>query len=278
MRSSTTGIDPNINIYDLSSDAIGYAQMRFDQLRLVQERLPEQYQGETYQGLVNAFAALMSQYQRSGRVVSRYVGGIYLDRQPANEEHVPYKPVPAALQRRAMSTLNQHLFAPDVLRDGSELFARLQPQRRGFDFYGKTEDPKIHRALLTAQKSVLDHLLHPNTLQRLTDSQVYGGQFTTYEMLQSLTEGVFAADLSGEVNSYRQNLQTEYVRMLVAALDKGEINHPVKALVYSQVNGLSDKLSAKMVAQNFRDLSGVTQAHTAYLDFLLRKALTIQDW
>ena len=101
MRSSTTGIDPNINIYDLSSDAIGYAQMRFDQLGIVQERLPQQYRGETYQGLVNAFAALMSQYQRSGRVVSRYVGGIHLNRQPVSDEHLPYKPVSAELQRRA---------------------------------------------------------------------------------------------------------------------------------------------------------------------------------
>ena len=277
MRRSTNGIDPDINIYDLSSDAIGYAQMRFDQLRLVQARLPEQYQGETYQGLVNAFAALMSQYQRSGRVVSRYVGGIHLNRQPVNDQHVPYKPVPADLQRRAMSTLNDYLFAPDVLADGEDLFARLQPQRRGFDFYGKTEDPKIHNALLRAQKSVLDHLLHPNTLQRLTDSQVYGGQFTTYEMLQTLTDGIFAADLAGEVNSYRQNLQTEYVQALIAALTKNEISHPVKALVYAQVKALGDKLSAKMVAPRFRDFSGVTQAHTAYLDFVLRKALTIQD-
>jgi hypothetical protein len=277
MRSSTNGIDPNINIYDLSSDAIGYAQMRFDQLRLVQARLPEQYQGETYQGLVNAFAALMSQYQRSGRVVSRYVGGIYLNRQPVSDQHLPYKPVPADLQRRAMSTLNDYLFAPDVLSDGADLFARLQPQRRGFDFYGKTEDPKIHKALLRAQKSVLDHLLHPNTLQRLTDSQVYGGQFTTYEMLQTLTDGVFAADLDGEVNSYRQNLQTEYVQALIAALSKNEISHPVKALVYAQVKALGDKLSAKMAAPRFRDFSGVTQAHTVYLDFVLRKALTIQD-
>jgi hypothetical protein len=277
MRSSTTGIDPNINIYDLSSDAIGYAQMRFDQLRIVQERLPQQYRGETYQGLVNAFAALMSQYQRSGRVVSRYVGGIHLNRRPVSDEHLPYKPVSAELQRRAMSTLNEYLFAPDVLRDGEELFARLQPQRRGFDFYGKTEDPKIHMALLNAQKGVLDHLLHPNTLQRLTDSQVYGGQFTTFEMLQTLSDGIFAADLAGEVNSYRQNLQTEYLQALTNALSKNEISHPVKALIYAQVKALGDKVSAKMSYPNFRDLSSETQAHTAYLDFVIRKALTIQD-
>ena len=132
-------------------------------------------------------------------------------------------------------------------------------------------------ALLNAQKGVLDHLLHPNTLQRLTDSQVYGGQFTTFEMLQTLSDGIFAADLAGEVNGYRQNLQTEYLQALTNALSKNEISHPVKALIYAQVKALGDKVSAKMSYPNFRDLSSETQAHTAYLDFVIRKALTIQD-
>ena len=34
MRSSRNGIDPHINIYDLSSDAIGYAEMRLAHLRV----------------------------------------------------------------------------------------------------------------------------------------------------------------------------------------------------------------------------------------------------
>lgn len=277
MRRSEGGIDPTINIYDLSSDALGYAQLRLDQLRRVQGRLPEQYQGDSYQGLVNAFAALMGQYQRSGRVVSRYVGGVHINRMPPSDGQTPYRPVPANEQQRAMEILNQYLFAPDVLGDAEALFARLQPQRRGFDFYGKTEDPKIHGALLSVQKSVLAHLLHPNTLQRLTDSQAYGGQFTAHEMLHHLTDGIFAADLSGEVNSYRQNLQTEYVHGLIAAMNKSEINHPVKASLYARLKALAKQLSAKQAAPNFVGLSGETQAHTAYLEFLLAKALAVKD-
>ena len=116
MRSSGNGIDPHINIYDLSSDAIGYAEMRLAHLRTVQDRLPQQYEGKSYQGLVNAFASLMSQYRRSGGVVSRYVGGVHINRQPPNSvETLPYTPVDVGEQRRAMQVLNTHLFAPDVL-------------------------------------------------------------------------------------------------------------------------------------------------------------------
>ena len=100
-------------------------------------------------------------------------------------------PVPAAQQRRAMQALNKHIFAPDVLQGAESLFVRLQPQRKGFDFYGKPEDPKIHRELLRSQKSVLKHLLHPTTLQRLVDTQTYGGQYSVHEMLQTLSDGLF---------------------------------------------------------------------------------------
>ena len=277
MRRPGNGIDPHINIYDLSSDAIGYAEMRLAHLRTVQERLPEHYRGESYQGLVNAFAVIMSQYRRSGGVISRYVGGIHIDRHPPNATSgQPYTPVPAVQQRRAMEALNKHLFAPDVLQGAQSLFVRLQPQRRGFDFYGKTEDPKIHHELLRSQKSVLKHLLHPTTLQRLVDTQTYGGQYSVHEMLQTLSDGLFAADLGGNVNSYRQNVQTEYVAMLQAAMESGDYGHNSTAAIYAQLRYLSQLLAAKIKAQGHTKLDDATQAHTAYLDFNLRKALVVE--
>ena len=278
MRRSGNGIDPHINIYDLSSDAIGYAEMRLAHLRTVQDRLPEQYRGQSYQGLVNAFAALMSQYRRSGGVISRYVGGIHIDRQPPNASgRQPYTPVSAAQQRRAMDALNRYLFAPDVLQGAEPLLVRLQPQRRGFDFYGKPEDPKIHEALLGAQKSVLSHLLHPTTLQRLVDTQRYGGQYSAHEMLQTLSDGLFAADLAGNVNSYRQNVQIEYVGMLEAAMASDKYSHNIKAAMYAQLRQLSDSLAAKIGANGYAMLNDATQAHANYLDFTLRKALAVEE-
>ena len=240
MRSSNNGIDPHINIYDLSSDAIGYAEMRLAHLRTVQDRLPKQYQGKSYQGLVNAFASLMSQYRRSGGVVSRYVGGVHINREPPNSvETLPYTPVDVGEQRRAMQVLNTHLFAPDVLVGARSLFARLQRQRRGFDFYGEPEDPKIHKSLLRTQKSVLLHLLHANTLQRLTDTQTYGGEYSVIEMLKTLTDGIFAADLEEDVNSYRQNLQVEYVDMLVAAMSREANGHNIRVRIVRAAAGFS---------------------------------------
>ena len=278
MRSSSNGIDPHINIYDLSSDAIGYAEMRLAHLRTVQDRLPKQYQGKSYQGLVNAFASLMSQYRRSGGVVSRYVGGVHINREPPNSvETLPYTPVDVGEQRRAMKVLNTHLFAPDVLVGARSLFARLQRQRRGFDFYGEPEDPKIHKSLLRTQKSVLLHLLHANTLQRLTDTQTYGGEYSVIEMLKTLTDGIFAADLEEDVNSYRQNLQVEYVDMLVAAMSREANGHNIRAALFAQLLDLAEAIKSKIRGSDFASLSSATQAHSRYLEFILRKALAVDD-
>ena len=278
MRSSSNGIDPHINIYDLSSDAIGYAEMRLAHLRTVQDRLPKQYQGKSYQGLVNAFASLMSQYRRSGGVVSRYVGGVHINREPPNSvETLPYTPVDVGEQRRAMQVLNTHLFAPDVLVGARSLFARLQRQRRGFDFYGEPEDPKIHKSLLRTQKSVLLHLLHANTLQRLTDTQTYGGEYSVIEMLKTLTDGIFAADLEEDVNSYRQNLQVEYVDMLVAAMSREANGHNIRAALFAQLLDLAEAIKSKIRGSDFASLSSATQAHSRYLEFILRKALAVDD-
>ena len=278
MRSSNNGIDPHINIYDLSSDAIGYAEMRLAHLRTVQDRLPKQYQGKSYQGLVNAFASLMSQYRRSGGVVSRYVGGVHINREPPNSvETLPYTPVDVGEQRRAMQVLNTHLFAPDVLVGARSLFARLQRQRRGFDFYGEPEDPKIHKSLLRTQKSVLLHLLHANTLQRLTDTQTYGGEYSVIEMLKTLTDGIFAADLEEDVNSYRQNLQVEYVDMLVAAMSREANGHNIRAALFAQLLDLAEAIKSKIQGSDFASFSSATQAHSRYLEFILRKALAVDD-
>ena len=175
-----------------------------------------------------------------------------------------------------MDVLNRYLFAPDVLQGAEPLLVRLQPQRRGFDFFGKPEDPKVHEALLRVQKSVLSHLLHPTTLQRLVDTRRYGGRYSAHEMLQTLSDGLFAADLAGNVNSYRQNVQIEYVEMLEAALASSEYSHNIKAAIYAQLRQLSDSLAGKIGAKGYVMLNAATQAHTNYLDFTLRKALAVE--
>ena len=64
-----------------------------------------------------------------------------------------------------------------MLNSKSKWYNYIAMQRRGFNFFGEPEDPKIHDLILNYQKRILDHILHPNTLQRITDSELYRNQY-----------------------------------------------------------------------------------------------------
>ena len=218
MRYPGSGLDPRVNIYDLSGDSIGYAasQMALMQATLnkMADWMPDA--GKSYQEAVDGAGLIIRLWGINAGVISRWVGGVYVDRAMAGQEGggEPLRPVEREQQKRAMATLSEHLFAPDAFDVNGALWQQTAPQRRGFDHYGSTEDPKIHQAVLAGQKRVLDHLLHPVVLRRVVDTQLYGNHYPLDEVMSDLTDAIFAADADSSVNAFRRNLQLEYVSRL----------------------------------------------------------------
>ena len=167
-----------------------------------------------------------------------------------------------------MEVLSEFLFAPNAFDRPADLLTHLQHQRRSFNFFGQTEDPKLHDLALAMQKAVFDHLLHPVVLKRLQDSRLYGNEYTPAMMLNDLTEAVFAADAKGNVNSYRQNLQREYVNRLSAMLKNtgNSDQHSAQALARYQLSEISERLRTS--GNNTE-----TKAHKDMLKFLIKQAL-----
>ena len=273
MRRPGRGIDPHINIYDHSGDAVGYAEERLQLVRDIQADLLAEYQGETYQALYNSFAVLMNQLSRSGGVVSRYVGGVHINRAaPGAAAAPPYQPVAARQQQRAMQVLAKYIFAPDALGGSESVYQHLQRQRRGFDFSAEPEDPKLHAMMLSVQKRILDHLLHPRTLQRVSDSRLYGNDYELTQMLNDLTGAIFEADKRGTVNSIRQNLQVEYLKRLVSIWrgnKSSKVSHLARSAVLAQLEKLARQLGGK------RRADAATKAHRRHLQFLVDRALSV---
>jgi len=200
------------------------------------------------------------------------VGGVQVDRAVQGQPGatVPFQPVALAEQRRAMASLNANVFAPQAFLVSDRLYRHLQTQRRDFDFYGKTEDPKIHEQALSTQKIVLDHLLHPVVLKRLTDSALYGNEYSVAEMMTDLTAAIFNADMASEVNSFRQNLQAEYVGRLVTVTVAGNAagyDQPSRAMALYTLQNLRRDLQAKTAG----DVA--SHAHRASLINTIDKAL-----
>lgn len=275
MRSPGKAIDPRVNINDLSSDGVEYAIHKMELADELLDGLVEQYRepGASYHELRNAYLILTGHQGSAGAVVSRYIGGVYIDRALQGQHGAtrPFTPVSRAEQKRAMDALATHIFAPGAFAAPSELISRLAPQRRGFDHFGETEDPKVHERAVNIQQGILAHLLHPVTLKRVTDSRLYGNDYPVAELVGDLTDAVFAADARGNVNTFRQNLQIAYVERLAGIVDekRGEGYDPIaKSAALANLRRVDRMLAGK-------GGNAETRAHSEHVRLIIERALEV---
>jgi hypothetical protein len=168
-----------------------------------------------------------------------------------------------------MGVLATHVFAPEAFRAPEGLYNYLAMQRRGFEHFGATEDPKIHARALNIQRNILNHLMHPRTLSRMTDSRLYGNEYAPAEVMSDLTQAIFAEDARGNVNSFRQNLQLEYVNRLINMIGEGKAVHDytTQSLALQQLRTIQGMLARK------GGVNAETSAHTGHVLFAINKAL-----
>ena len=273
MRAPGKAIDPRVMIGDMSSDALSYAEERITLAEEIEGNLLQKYRepGQSWQELRDAYMIVMGQRAQMMTVASRYVGGVYVDRGFIGQEgsESPYTPVALEDQKQAMALLRDHLFAPDAFEAPADLYRHLQPQRRGFEFFEDSEDPKIHEQALQVQSSVLAHLLHPNTVERITDSRLYGNEYPLADYMQELTAAIFEADARGNVNTFRQNLQLAYTNALATVIsEKGKQQYDF----VTQSAALASLNQIESLLQNKRGVNAETRAHTDHVLLLVNKA------
>lgn len=275
MRAPGRGIDPRVMIDDMSSDPVQYAVERMQLVNKVLPTLKNKFAvpGESYQGLRNAYMVLTSEYAISLRVISRQIGGVYVDRSMVGQPGAgkPFMPVSYQKQKDAMKVLSKYGFSADAMKAPAEIYAMLQSQRRGFNHFGANEDPKLHDRMLMIHRDILEQLMHPNTLQRLIDSELYGNTYKIGEMMTDLTDGIFKEDLMKTVSAQRQNLQTEYVNRLTAMqVATSPYSHAAKAMSYAELVRIK-----KMCQQSSAPDVG-TKAHRQYLIHLIDMVLEVK--
>lgn len=279
MRTPGGGIDPRVNVNDMTNDAIGYMAERFDVIGDLMETVRTRYStnGQSYHEMRNAYLVLTGQLNTAAGVTSRYIGGVYVDRAFAGQPGAtrPFTPVSRADQKRAMASLAKNVFAPSAFSAPAGLYSHLQMQRRGFNFFGSPEDPKIHERVLTTQRNVLNQLLHPRVMTRITDSRMYGNEYPLAEVMSDLTSAIFDADARSAVNTFRQNLQLEYVNRLAAIVkpsgpaQAGAVgyDYPSQSAALASLRSIQAKLAGKS------GMNAETAAHTRNVQFTIEKAL-----
>ncbi|MDO6836706.1 zinc-dependent metalloprotease [Pseudoalteromonas carrageenovora] len=271
MRAPGRHIDPRVMIGDLSSNPAAYGADRMALINKLFTQLKDKatVKGESYQQLVTSANSLFGQYRAQAGIVSRQIGGVYVERAVVGDVNAdkPFTPVPLERQTQAMDILAKFVFAPDVLKSMQPLYNYLQLQRRGFSHYGKNEDPKAHKMILGMQKTVLAQLLHPAVLLRISDTALYGNEYSLSQFMEDLTASIFVK--SEEANSISHNLQIEYVNQLIAiaGLSKAsKYDNLAKTAALYQLTQIADT-SIGWGADT------ATKAHKKYIDRLIAKAL-----
>lgn len=257
----------------MSSDAVTYAADRIDLVNTTINEMVDNYPeaGKSYQETHDSFLVLMSEWSRSAAVISRYIGGVFLDRGMSGQAgaNAPYTPVPLGEQQRAMSVLRNSVFAPDAFSLPDDLYRHLAQQRRGFNF-SSPEDPKIHDTVLKVQTGVLDHILHPAVMKRLTDTRLYGNDYSVSMFVSELTDAIFAADARADVNTFRQNLQMDYVNRLSAMVrgeGKAKYDTPSQNMAVYTLSQIREMQGRR------RGANLETQAHAQNLKLVIDRAL-----
>ncbi len=271
MRATGKGIDPRVNIYDLSADPVAYA---VDRIKLVQKVMPNiltkiPKEGESYHRLRNAYLGLTGEMATSLAVISKQIGGVHVNRSLVGQEEgaVPYTPVAYEQQKAAMNAIKKYALAPDAFEEGEKVYRYLQPQRRGFNFFSNTEDPKLHDRWLRIQRGAIAHVMHPRVTQRMTDASMYGNKYSVAEAFGDLTDGIFTADRNKSVSTNRQNIQTYYVQRLAGIVNGKNYDSITKAAALSQIKSI-DRLNASAAKPD-----ASTKAHREYIAYLIDKAL-----
>ncbi len=273
--SSWSGVDPRVLTWDMSGDVIEYAIDRYAGIEKGIGNLPAYFvePDASYQKLFFMYYMMQRGRSSMARAVSRYIGGIEVNRTfPGQlENSKPYVPVSSDYQREAMEFLKDYVFAPDAFANDAALYPYLQRQRRGWNFGGSSEDPKIQSLVFGIQSGALGFIMSSSTLYRINNSSLYGNDYSITEVLEDLVDACFEDDWASEVNLFRQNLQQSMVNYLIGAANNKAKNYDnaSQSAAFAQLKTLRKKLKKN------KGRDEMTKAHRARLMHQIDAAMEI---
>lgn len=268
------GIDPQISDMDMSNDMVTYAEERFKTVNSAMALLKNRFvkPGHSYEDFRARYFALNYQRYFMTFNLSRQIGGIYVDRSFPEQQSPakPFTPVPAAYQKSAMKMLSKYIFSPKAFDSDTQLYPYLQMQRRGFNFWSSTEDPKILTTVADLQNIAFNLVLHPVALSRSASSTLYGNTYTVAEIMADLVTACFSEDMVTNVNAFRQIVQTELVQRLIEIVndDAKKYDTSAKAAAYYNLRALRVSLDSVLKGDT------QTKAHRSNLIYLIDKGLS----
>ncbi len=269
--SSTISVDPKCNLFDMGDDPIKYCEHKIKLTKHLWANTLEKFEkpGERYQKLLKVFQSGWRSYTESARFASKYISGLYSHKNHIGEENgkIPFEPVPAAEQRRAMAFLSDNIFAADAFEFPAELLNRLLPDRRpsySGSEYSRVDYP-IHSRVLRVQRTALYMLYSPYILERLLNNQLRlendADKYTMVNLFDDTRRSIWTEIVStGNVNSFRRQLQLAHLNLIVSIFLGSSAIYPFDARALAS-NDLDVIESAIKKIQNSPASDSMTKAH-----------------
>jgi hypothetical protein len=278
----TRGIDPDplTNRFDLGKEPLDYSKQR---IKLISELWPGIVDrvtdsGDGYQRARQAFGILLGNHGQATYLASRYVGGIYVNRDHKGDEkgRAPFVIVPVARQREALALVNEQIFSDKPFAFPPDLYNHLASTR--WSHWGSNPpmrvDYAVHDVISMWQERILSQLLSSLTLDRLHDSELKlpsdQDAFTTAELLTTLTKSIFSevdTPVTAEFNnrkpaisSLRRNLQRTYMKRLSnIAMGNGGGPEDCQTVAYAELSSLEGRI--KKMLEGSPKLDTYSRAH-----------------
>lgn len=192
--------DPEALRWDLGKDPLVYFNTRSKLAFELWQRIEKKFGTPkfSYQRMRQAFGIALGTYIRAGLMTAKYVGGIYHRRDHIGDpgKRLPFEPVAAAQQRKALHFLIEKFFSPHSLPWSPSLLNKLAPSRHWdftFSIWGMRVDYPIHQAMFMMQALPLYSIFHPLVLDRIQDTRLRVASGADYMRLSEMFEKVSQA-------------------------------------------------------------------------------------
>jgi hypothetical protein len=280
------GLDPKVNLFDLSGDLLTYSQWQMDNARRMWKRIDQRYPlpGESFNDVRVAFNAVFGYYMQYALFLTQYVGGQSFNRYRSGDARgrVPFESVGRADQRRALEILTENVFDSRAFQFPPEFLNKLAPSR--WEHWGSDPavlrlDYPIYENILFLQALVLYELLDYDRLARLRDGELKAPEqtLTIPELLNTLQSAIWTEVLHPEknlsVSSLRRGLQREYMNTLIdLVLRREQAPEDARTVARYQLKQLGEAIDRALRRVDEQDV--YTLAHLEEARDRIAKAIT----
>jgi hypothetical protein len=282
---SDFGPDPFVNRFDSGSDPLDYGKQMVGQCKRLMKDVETWAveDGESYAELRNSFNTILGDYLSGTRFAARLIGGMDVTRvRKGQDGKAPYEVVPVEKQREALAFLGETVFQQEAFE------FLIRPELINFlaagrfmhwdsDQADRNVDYDLHDRILGIQQRVMTVAINPMTVNRIVDSELRVDSdkeaMTASELFDTMTGLIWSelkennrgqwSDRKPRINSFRRNLQREYVNRLtsmVLSTPGRSMSADAGSIVRMELRDLSERIDGELKSNGSR-LDTYTQAH-----------------